>query len=270
MTGSFKKVVSPTLKDMFVEQLERMILEGELAPGDKLPPEREMAQQTGVSLSIAHAGITHLAGLGLLRVEPRQGVFVADYVREGDVNTLKEVMAFTGMPLGKDMLKPISSLRQSIETGAIRLACENRTEEDLGNLRSIAKELNQPGQTDIDRLAELGFDFHHGIGLASRNMYYPMMIRTFKPFYMIFTQELAKDEHRSSWIGFIDRQLDAIEERNAEKGAQLVSESVAWWTRIYLDNVRVQDNDKDPYRFTETCNVPDREEKPDGRNAGLG
>lgn len=268
MGGKFVKLVSPTLKDLFVEQLERMILEGELEPGDKLPTEREMAQETGVSLAIAHAGITHLAQLGFLRVAPRQGVFVSDYVRDGDVNTLKEVMQFTGMPLGVDMLGPIVSLRRSIETGAIRSACDNRTEQDLEFLRRIVREI-EDGESA--HLGESGFDFHHGIGLASKNMYYPMMIRTFKPFYVIFCEEYSEHWGTRHWVDAMAEQLRAIEEKDADKAAHLALASVDKWAESYLENAKAHDDRVNPYRFGKRdATEMDSEEEAHGRKAGSG
>jgi DNA-binding FadR family transcriptional regulator len=50
---AFKKLNAPTLKELFIQELETMILSGELPIGSKLPPEREMAQTMQI-LSLIH------------------------------------------------------------------------------------------------------------------------------------------------------------------------------------------------------------------------
>ncbi len=81
---AFKKLSTVSLTDLFTEELKRMILTGELRAGEQLPPERQMASEMNVSLAVVHAGITRLTALGFLRVAPRKGIFVADYLRTGE------------------------------------------------------------------------------------------------------------------------------------------------------------------------------------------
>ena len=50
----FQKISSPSLRELFVDQLEHMILSGKLKIGEKLPPERQLAEMMQVSLSLIH------------------------------------------------------------------------------------------------------------------------------------------------------------------------------------------------------------------------
>ena len=53
----FEKLVSPSLKDLFINHIEAMILSGELQVGQQLPPERQLAQSMGVSRAVVNSGI---------------------------------------------------------------------------------------------------------------------------------------------------------------------------------------------------------------------
>ncbi|OZB16146.1 MAG: transcriptional regulator PdhR, partial [Marinobacter sp. 34-60-7] len=64
------------LADTIVEQLETMILEGTLHPGQKLPPERVLAEQFGVSRPSLREAIHRLASRGLLNSRQGGGTFV--------------------------------------------------------------------------------------------------------------------------------------------------------------------------------------------------
>ena len=56
----FKKITSPSLKELFVEQLEHMILSGTLAVGEKLPSERQLAETMQVSRGVINSGLSEL------------------------------------------------------------------------------------------------------------------------------------------------------------------------------------------------------------------
>ena len=64
-----------------------MILSGKLEIGSKLPPERELAESMKVSRAVINSGIAELEKKGFLVVRPRIGTFVADYHRDGSLDT---------------------------------------------------------------------------------------------------------------------------------------------------------------------------------------
>lgn len=68
----FSKLSAPTLKELFVEQLENLILSGKLSIGEKLPSERELADSMQVSRSVVNAGLAEIADKGFLEIVPRE------------------------------------------------------------------------------------------------------------------------------------------------------------------------------------------------------
>ena len=69
----FKKISSPTLRELFVQQLEDLILSGKLKIGEKLPTERQLAESMQVSRSVVNNGLSDLEKKGFLVVKPRSG-----------------------------------------------------------------------------------------------------------------------------------------------------------------------------------------------------
>ena len=92
----FQKLTAPTLKQLFVQELEGMILSGELAIGQKLPSERELAQKMQISRSVVNDGIAEMARRGFLEISPRQGTVVADFHRNGTLDILVSIMSYNG------------------------------------------------------------------------------------------------------------------------------------------------------------------------------
>src|SRR5574344_1492149 len=68
MSVEFEKLSAPSLKDLFVQQLQGRILSGEIPMGAQLPPERELARQMQVSRAVVNGGLAELASQGFLEV----------------------------------------------------------------------------------------------------------------------------------------------------------------------------------------------------------
>ena len=92
----FKKLSAPSLKELFVAELEGMILSGKLEIGAKLPPERELAESMQVSRAVVNSGLDEMEKKGFLVVKPRIGTFVADYRKYGTADTLVSIMQYNG------------------------------------------------------------------------------------------------------------------------------------------------------------------------------
>ena len=89
----FQKISTPSLKDLFVKELENKILSGELKVGDKLPSERELASSMQVSRAVVNAGIAELEQKGFLIIKPRIGTFVENFYKNGTLETFSSIMA---------------------------------------------------------------------------------------------------------------------------------------------------------------------------------
>ena len=133
----FAKLSAPSLKDLFVQQLQGMILSDELPMGTQLPPERELAQQMQVSRAVVNGGLAELAQQGFLEVRPRQGTFVADYRRKGNLSTLIAIMEYQGGVLGKDEIRSILEVRRALEHLAAQRAIRYASDEALARLGDI-------------------------------------------------------------------------------------------------------------------------------------
>lgn len=175
----FEKLSSPSLKTLFVQQLQRMILSGELPAGAQLPTERELAAQMQVSRAVVNGGLTELAKQGFLEVNPRQGTRVADYRRKGNLSTLVAIMEYQGGLLGKDEIRSILEVRQALEHMAANRAIDHASQADMEQLGEALIQLAKaetPAQA-----AESAFVFQHTLALIGGNSILPLIYYSFKP-----------------------------------------------------------------------------------------
>ncbi|MEA5142854.1 MAG: GntR family transcriptional regulator [Oscillibacter sp.] len=175
----FQKISAPSLKDLFVTQLQSRILSGELPAGTQLPPERELARQMQVSRAVVNGGISDLAAQGFLEIRPRQGTCVADYRSRGNLSTLAAIMEYQGGTLGKEEIRAILEVRRALERLAVERAIRYASERELAELGERLASLSEAGSHR--QAAEAAFDFQHQLALASGNSIVPLIYYSFKP-----------------------------------------------------------------------------------------
>lgn len=173
----FPKLSAPSLKELFVKQMQEMILSGRLPVGTKLPPEREMARQMQVSRAVVNGGLAELARQGFLEVHPRRGTVVADYRRNGSLSTLVAIMSHQGQILGKEELDSISGICRALGQAAEEYAREHASGEDVRLLEKRVKDL-QNAKTNV-QAAEAVYEFWHEVALIGGNSVLPLVYASF-------------------------------------------------------------------------------------------
>lgn len=156
---------SGTTAEEVVAQLREMIHKGELRSGDRLPPERDLAKQLGVSRPTLRAGIRSLAAVGVLKSRQGAGTFVveADVSPALDSNPLRLLASLHGFSSAE-----MFEARLLLEMAIAGLAAERATSEQL---TILAEELAEMFATLDEPEEYLVHDmrFHQGIAAASGN-----------------------------------------------------------------------------------------------------
>ena len=149
----FKAINTLSIKELFISQIEEMILSGELKPGDKLPTERELADEMNISKTIVHDGIRELARIGFLDVISRKGIYVADYTFTGNLETLLAVIRYRGDTLDSKMITSLLDVRIYLECPALEILCASRTEDDIARLEILQSDMKKALDADIESFA---------------------------------------------------------------------------------------------------------------------
>ncbi|MEU9775749.1 GntR family transcriptional regulator [Streptomyces sp. NPDC047968] len=140
---AYSKIRQPKLSDVIEQQLEYLILEGTLRPGEKLPPERELAKQFDVSRPSLREAIQRLEAKGLLLRRQGGGTFVQTNLWQSFSDPLAELLA--DHPESQfDLLET----RHALEGIAAYYAALRGTDEDLARIRDchIVTSVPPPGQ----------------------------------------------------------------------------------------------------------------------------
>jgi GntR family transcriptional repressor for pyruvate dehydrogenase complex len=157
-------VRSPRVYEHIVAQLERAIYEGQLQPGDKLPPERQLVREVKASRVAVREALRILEHRGLLEV--RQGSAGGHFIREVDPTLLVRDFR-TLFRFGRVNLEQLVEARLLIEPEIARLAAARATDVDLKSLRAGLEERSDLGDDPGTRALDIAF--HRLVADAAKN-----------------------------------------------------------------------------------------------------
>lgn len=230
---AFKKISSPTLKELFIAEIETMILSGELAIGEKLPPEREIAQKMQVSRSVVNLGIVEMARKGFLTITPRQGTYVSDFKKYGTVDILISIMKNGNV--SNEYVRSILELRDVFMNMALETAIPNITKEKMELLKETC--LAFKNATQPEKAANIIFEFDQHLMTSSDNLLLPILFSSFKiPNVMLFERYfrlhgIEKMHHRNMHLLQCIERKDIIGAKNVM--ANSIHETIHGETEIY-------------------------------------
>ncbi len=154
-----------TTVEEVVERLRRMIHNGELSSGDRLPPERDLAKLLGVSRPTLRAGIRSLSTVGILQSKQGAGTFVVQKDKSPtlDSSSLRMLTALHGFTSDE-----MFEARLALEMSIAGLAAERSTSEQM---TLMAEEITgmYASLTDPEQYLVHDMQFHQTIAAASNN-----------------------------------------------------------------------------------------------------
>ncbi len=217
-----------------------MIVDGRLEPGDRLPPEQELAEQLGLSRGSLREAVRALAQIKVLDVRRGDGT----YVRSLQPSDLLSGMVFALELVQARGLDEVLEVRRLLFPPAAGLAAQRVTVEQLNAMRSVIDELEVA--VDSERIAELHREFQGILADATGNEWLSSILRTLQ----------IEGEHiRRAWLNSdpsiravaIAHQkliLDALERRDSEMARSIAMIQVDA-RRRWLEHLRAKPIDLD-------------------------
>jgi DNA-binding FadR family transcriptional regulator len=159
----FKAVATQRLYEQVAGQVTDLVARGEFKPGDRLPPERDLAKLLGVSRPTVREAMIALEIAGLVEVRVGAGAFVTDKAATNGA-TISNGRLFEGV--GSSPLELISA-RRTIEPEVAALAAQLATPEEIAAIAETCRNIAAASDTQSHRAAD--HQFHVRIGMASHN-----------------------------------------------------------------------------------------------------
>lgn len=232
----YSKVRQPKLSDVIEQQLEALILEGTLRPGEKLLPERELAKQFDVSRPSLREAIQRLEGKGLLLRRQGGGTFVQTNLWQSLSDPLSELLA--DHPESQfDLLET----RHALEGIAAYYAALRGTDEDFQRIRTYHQQIETAqasGDKEVE--AEAVMQYQAAVTEASHNVVLLHLLRCMAPlleqnvrqnFELLYSRREMLERvsnHRASIF-------DAIVAREPEKAREASHRHLAFIEEVLLE-----------------------------------
>jgi DNA-binding FadR family transcriptional regulator len=227
----FSKLSSKRSFEEVVAQIRAQIANGSLREGDRLPAERELAVQFGVSRNTVREALRSLenAGVVTLRKGVSGGAFICS--RSGDA-----VMAALGDLFRLGAISPahLTEARLILGTEIARLACVRRDDDDLHalaeNVRMAQKVLDSG---DLRSKAEMNIEFNKLLAAATKNPVLIVMTNALLDITREFVQSIGPMPNRFVQQAHL-RILDHVRKRNADAAAKEMAAYLNRTQRTYL------------------------------------
>lgn len=151
--------------DEAIEKIKAMIVSGELTPGDRLPPEKELAERLGLSRNSMREAVKALEVIRVLDVRRGDGTYVTSL----EPQLLLEAIGFVVDMHDDDSLLELFAVRRMLESQATALTAASATEQDAVALLTEVDSVD-PTVT-VDQLVEHDIRFHGEIARLTGNGY---------------------------------------------------------------------------------------------------
>lgn len=211
-----------------VDQIVDLIRNRQLTPGDRLPGERQLVKDLGISRTSVREALRSLEGMGLIEVRAGVGAFVKHPISEFVNGALPPRLL-----IDRETLKKLYQLREIIETGAVAIAARTATDEDLNTIRQALEQMEACyADDDLDGMVDADIELHRTILVATGN---EILVRV-----MDNIADLQKEMRRASLsihegvpltIAGHRAILEALAERDPDKARQAMQEHLKTVTK---------------------------------------
>jgi GntR family transcriptional regulator, transcriptional repressor for pyruvate dehydrogenase complex len=158
--------------DEAILKIKAMLLSGELKPGDRLPPEKELSEALGLSRSSLREAVKALEVIRVLDVRRGDGTYVTSLTP----SLLLDAMSFVVDIHQDDSVLELFEVRRILEPAAAALATPHVTADDIAALRVLLAKVDRT--TSVDDLVANDIVFHRRISEHSGNAYLTRLLDT--------------------------------------------------------------------------------------------
>lgn len=236
----FQEVNVDKVSDKIVDQLEKLIKDGKLAPGNKLPSERQLIDILGVGRSSLREGLNKLETMGFIEIKKRKGIFIKSINSTMQLDPLKKIMQEE-----QDKIVQLYEIRSDIEQASAYTAALKREDKDLEDIKECLQDFESKEGTfqfswEGDRA------FHCSIARASHNFFRIHVILNIfdlsKEFIKPIMEDFADTEENLSVIVQQHAAIvEAIQNKDADRARENIKKHLDWTDLKLVERFREED-----------------------------
>jgi len=235
----FRRIRTPRAFEEIADQIRKELSDRRLRAGDRLPPERTLAEQFGVSRNTLREALRSLENAGLLRLQKGAsgGAFVRESTGEAIITGLRDMFH-----LGAISPEHLTEARVLIESIVVRAACERATPEDIEALNaniSLAEGASRDKRDFYDQAA-IHLEFHRIIARATKNPVMVIVMEALVDVMQHFIREIG--QQRNPWVIPSRRRfMRHLEAGESDKAVAEMEQHLDRLNRHYLSLLKQKD-----------------------------
>lgn len=235
----FSRIRNLRAFEEIADQIRKELVSRRLRAGDRLPAERALAEQFGVSRNTLREALRSLENSGLLRLQKGAtgGAFVRESTGDAIITGLRDMFH-----LGAIQPEHLTEARVMIESIAVRVACERATPEDIGALNANIASAEGAAREKIDFYAQaaIHLDFHRIIARATKN---PVMVIVMEALIDVMQHFIrAIGQKRNPWVIPSRRRfIKHFEARESDAAVAEMEQHLERLNRHYLSLLKAKD-----------------------------
>jgi GntR family transcriptional repressor for pyruvate dehydrogenase complex len=221
MNDPFQAVIrQQNLSDQVAEQMQELIVSGQLQPGERLPSERELADRFGVSRTVIREAVRSLTAKGLIEVQSGSGMVIS-------IPKVSSIAEHLGLLLRLnsegDPLEYIFDVRFVLEVEIAGRAARQATPENIHDLETILE--NMAAQMkNVEEAARLDVEFHATLAKATQNPLFSILLDSVAEIMLEVRRMGMLLDHERSVLRQHHRILDRVKAEDVEGARQAMSD----------------------------------------------
>jgi DNA-binding FadR family transcriptional regulator len=227
----FSRITDTRPADDIQRQIRALLASRRLSAGDRLPSERELAEQFGVSRNSVRQALRSLADSGLLEMKKGAtgGAFVRNDGGHGVQSVLTDLYA-----VGTIQPVHLTEVRLLIGVEVVRLACERATDDEIEALAdNVAQALQAARENDLERRTTLNLEFYRMLARMTRNPLLEILTDAVMAITLKFVQEFMRTSN-TTVMPFRRRLMADLRARDVDAAVKCMREHLLKLQKIYL------------------------------------
>ncbi|NPV55030.1 MAG: FadR family transcriptional regulator [Firmicutes bacterium] len=219
--------------ELVAREIKDYIIRNNLGPGDRLPTEKELCEQFGVSRTSIREAVKSLQSLGIIETKQKEGIVL----RNLDADALVDYLTF-GLQFSEPTVLDLFEARCLVETGIMPLVADRATAEDIDDMAGAIETMENAGD-DWEVHVRADAEFHRVLIRASKNKALSAFADVIAKFFEM-TRSGASSTDRPRVVREHREILQAIREKDPCKAAEILRRHLQWYQAAsgagYMEN----------------------------------
>lgn len=220
-----------------IDYFRKKIIDGELRPGEKLPPERDIAEQLNVSRNSVREAIRIMDMTGVITSQQGSGNYITCEFQKSLTETMTMMFAMDQINYSQ-----ISQIRQALECLAFSLSIKRVTEEQMEEMEKLVDRLDE--SSDDRKSAMLDKKLHFTLAQASGNVLVQDFLEACSGVIESFIHDVRADilrsEERKNLLNECHKKLtEALREKDEAKGLKALEDHFAMINQVLKEKEKI-------------------------------